>query len=422
MRIAYGKLGRSIPLTVEDASNVGGDIEVVKLLDLLLERGHEVHLVGRNRGLKYEGHQVACLLQPHHPPTAVLTDQWAPNMPFGNSPEMSRTRDATFEAYDTFFRTQARKLPPFDVWIIWLGQHGSSLHPVPVVMKGRTGYTNPMMSDVNYGYPIIAMLNELDVQPHWLCPDPRNMIKFRDLWNPKQLSIHAQFNTSKDNTFFDERDQRLRNGGTRYHYSGVEMLAVDYLRPFAFENAVVNAPERSFGLLVNEGYSNLGAKNRVVKIKSWLGQNLAGTEIYGHWCEASQKMLQKTIVPVPLSEVTKTLRRWRATMTFPATGTGWATAKSWECFNAGCVCFKHPEYDSQGHIYNRDRMIEALGETDGVELYRFLTPFGASGLWARVADLLDENRWRTIATMQYWYLEYMRPLVINNLLTGLGVA
>lgn len=401
MRIAYGKLGRSIPLTIADASNVGGDIEVIRLLHLLLDRGHEVHLIGRNRGITNEhGDKLGYDLSRK----GKLIDHWVSGGVFSDPPEMSRERDATFESYDQFFRTQAHLLPHMDAWIVWLGQHGSCLHPVPVVQPGRTGYTNPMMSDVNYGYPLIAMMNELEVVPRWLCPDPRNMIKFRDIWNPKQNEILAQFNTEKPNTFFDERDQKLRHGGTRYKYAGIEMLAVSPMHPTPFGGLLATPPNRSFGLLVNEGYSNLGAKNRLVKIKSWLGNNLAGTEIFGHWCEKSQEALGKTIIPVAFADVTNTLMSWRATMTFPATGTGWATAKPWECFNAGCICFKHPEYDSQGHIYSKRLMQEALDEAQGAELYNFLCPSSPMGLWTRVAELQNDGAWRRKADMQYRYL------------------
>ena len=45
-----------------------------------------------------------------------------------------------------------------------------------------------------------------------------------------------------------------------------------------------------------------------------------------------------------------TLRTFRSTITFPASGSGWATAKPWEAFAAGTIMFFHPEYDTQGHI------------------------------------------------------------------------
>jgi len=365
---------------MEAASNVGGDAEVVRLLHILLDKGHEVHLVGRNR------------CDHEHP---NLINHWAPGGIFDGSPEASRHKDEKFEAYHKFFVERCHELPTdFDAWLIWLGQHGSSLHPVPAVMNSKKGtYTNPLVSDLNYGYPLVAMVNQLGIRPYWLCPDPRNMIKFRDLWNPNQREILAQFNTNKDNTFYDERLDRLQKGGTRYTYSGIELLAapLDNDEP-TFENP----PERLFGLLVNEGYSNLGKHNRLHIIQQWT-KGFIEYEIFGTWCEESQKTLNRIITPVPLDDVTKTLQRWCATMTFPASGSGWATTKPWECFKAGVICFKHPDYDSQGHIYSAKYMPE--------ELYTFLRPSTMSGFNDRLTQLQDDENWRKFARLQYDYFQ-----------------
>lgn len=385
MRIAYGKLGRSIPLSLEDASNVGGDIEVVRLLQRLLDDDNEVHLVGRNRGLAGD--------LAHTGPNGkgVVIDQWGKHGVFANMPESAREMGPKFEAYRDAIGEAAKKLPKFDLWIIWLGQHGSSVHPVPVVQAGRTGYTNPMGSDVNYGFPLVHMVNVLDVKPIWLCPDPRNMVKFRDLWDPKQRTIFAQFNTSKDNTFYDERDGKLRTGSTSYAYAGIELLAVPPLEPG--DRPPLVPPSRLFGLLVNEGYNNLGTKGRLSQIQKWV-PNIAEYEIFGTWSEPSMKTLNRVITPVPLRDVTNTLRRWRATMTFPATASGWATAKPWECFKAGVVCFKHPDYDTQRHIY---------GQHMPEELRTFLCPATSNGFKNRLHELEDDATWQHMVRLQYEY-------------------
>lgn len=397
MRIAYGKLGRSIPLTLEDASSVGGDIEVVRLLDALLAAGHEIHLVGRNRGIWRGAQQLHVHVQ-RNETNGTLIDEWHPTLgTFKDPPPASRHKDDAFDLYNQFIQERAHRLPKFDAWLIWLGQHGSSLHPVPAVQEGKVGtYTNPMVSDLNYGHPLVAMVNRLEVKPIWLCPDPRNMIKFRDLWDPDQREILAQFNTSKDNTFYDERDGKLRRGGTRYRYSGIELLAVPPLEPSDYPPIV--PPQMMFGLLVNEGYNNLGTKGRLHQIMRWtLGAGIKDDyEIFGTWSEPSQKMLARTIEPVPLRDVTNTLRRWKATMTFPATGGGWATSKPWEAFKAGTVCFKHPDYDSQHHIY---------GKHMPDDLRSYLCPATASGLKARLEDLKDDSIWRNTVHAQYEYFK-----------------
>lgn len=379
MRIAYGKLGRSIPLTVGSASNVGGDIEVIQLLNKLLTSPHlsdaEIHLVSRNRN------------DLEHP---RLTNHWAPGGVFDNPPEISRHHDAKFDLYDTWLRDAIMRLPRFDAYVFWLGQHGSSLHPVPAVQEGMKGkYTNPMGSDVLYGYPLVKLANLHGIKPIWLCPDPRNMIKFRDLWDPNQQNILAQHNCSKDNTFYDERDEKLRKGFTRYVASGIELLAV----PNDKAGTAPASHRRLFGMLVNEGYSNLGKKGRCELIMRWLAN--IDYEIFGTWSDVSQAKLGRVIAPVEFAEVHNTLNRWKATMTFPATASGWATAKPWECFRAGTICFRHPDYDSQDHIY---------GGMDQ-EMRSFLSPISPEGLQRRLEMLHDDEVYARWAQRQNAYYE-----------------
>lgn len=383
MKIAYGKLGRSIPLHLGHASSVGGDAEVVRLLDML--RGeHEVHLIGRNRADR---------------DLENVVNYWRPGGPFDDIPPASRHRNEAFDRYDLHLEAVWQDMPRFDAVVLWLGQHGSSLHPVPAVQAGKIGtFTNPMVSDLNYAYPIIKFVNQLNVRPIWLCPDPRNMVKFRDLWNPKQRSILAQYNTHKANTFYDERDGTLRNGATRYMYAGIELLAVPQ------EIDALYTDRGTFGVLVNEGYSNLGGRGRCALIKHWLKD--LDYEIHGHWCVESQRELGRTITPVPLRDVLKTLGRWHATMTFPATNSGWATAKPWECFSVGTICFAHPKYDDQDHIYSRAFMPD--------ELRTFLRVSSPLALKERLNAIRDPHVWRHYAELQWHYLQDSRKRLENG--------
>lgn len=386
MRIAYGKLGRSIPLTLAEASSVGGDIEVIRLLEMLSAR-HEVHLVGRNRA---------------DAQLAGVVNHWDPGGVFYGCPPAGRSRDSqAWKDFRAFLDVGTRQLPKFDAWVIWLGQHGSSLHPVPAVQDGMVGqYTEPLISLVNYGYPLVHMINYHDVRPIWLCPDPRNMVKFRDLWNPNQRAVLAQYDDRKANTFFDERDGVLRRGGTRYLYSGIELLAV----PEGDENDASFTPvgRSACGILVNEGPTN-GTLPRRELLKKWFTN--PEWEIVGHWTPEGMRYMGRSIEPVYVTNVRNTLKRWLATVTLPASSTGWATAKPWECFAAGTICFKHSRYDDQNHIY---------GQHMPTELRDFLTPWGPKDFEDRVNSLRDERTWLKYASLQLEYLRESRVRLANG--------
>jgi hypothetical protein len=231
------------------------------------------------------------------------------------------------------------------------------------------------------------------------------MIKFRDLWDPHQRTIFAQYNTTKANTFYDERIDKLVPGSTSYKYTAIELLAVTPITFEAYRDSLA-LDRQPFGLLVNVGYSNLGEKGRLHQIKYWT-RGLGNVEIFGTWCEDSQRDLQRTIEPVPLHEVTRTLARWQTTMTFPATGGGWATAKPWECFNAGTLCFKHPRYDDQHHIYSHIKMTTALGAEDAKTLHEFLCPVSPQGVERRLAELQSHpDLYTRLADLQRAYLQW----------------
>jgi hypothetical protein len=392
MRIGYGKICRSIPLTLADASNVGGDSEVVNLLDGLVAAGHEVHIISRTQSKEK---------LPQH----GVFNHFAQGGIFGNPPMPkwsdpgSRTKGPAFDAYTDYYTRQTSLLPTLDAVIMWLGDHGTSNHPMPGIMKATLGkHTTTRQQDAIYGWPPMAILNSLGegrgLRPHWLCPDPRNMIKFRDLWHPDQRPILAQFNTSKESSFYHEELDKIRKANLRYSYSGIELLAL----PRKDRVLNMNGGRELFGLLVNEGYNNLPAgKGRKDLVRRWCDKS---TPIVGTWSEASVALLAEggytVSPPVALTDVERQLGQWKATMTFPATNSGWATAKPWECFAAGTVCFRHPDYDTQDHIY---------GEHMLADLRSFLSPRTIQGFQQRLETLKDDNAWRVIARAQFDYLE-----------------
>jgi hypothetical protein len=222
------------------------------------------------------------------------------------------------------------------------------------------------------------------------------------LWHNDQTPVLAQFNTTRNFSTWDERvpGGRLGRSTIQYVYAGIEILAIEHVRPTleGRTRRLAIAPQQLFGLLTNEGYSNLGARGRAHLVKLWL-QGLEDCEIFGTWSEKSQLELNRRITPVSHSSVLSTLQRWRATLTLPATAGGWSTSKPWECFLAGVVCFRHPDYDSQNHIYGL-HMPE--------ELRKFLSPPTSSAFRDRVRQLQDVELWRRMVHLQWEYLDASR--------------
>ena len=98
-------------------------------------------------------------------------------------------------------------------------------------------------------------------------------------------------------------------------------------------------------------------------------------------------------ISAPWEEYFPKLHSVRTTLTTPSSGSGWATAKPWEAFAAGTVCFFHPAYDTQNHI---------LGDADAW-LQDWLRVPTATELWKRVERLNSPDgyyEWRKIVQLQ----------------------
>ncbi len=353
LRVGYAKLGRSMPLPPDRWGKVGGDNEPPMLLNRLARQRPEDEfiLIGRNSG--------------DDPQSVGLPDnvvnpwtEWRADISAASSAKT---------VFDTVMRLDEITMPTWlslDAIIVWAGQHGTSNSPIPMV--DNTSVTNPQLSFVNYGSYIVRGISAWrDPDPHarreiWLCPDPRNYLKARDLkWPPPP--VIAQFNWSKfekhyrygdptDPAFFgctwDGAD--VWKAKHEYTYDCLEVVGVPTGRERF--NDVWEGRGR-FGSIVNE--TRVGIKrSRLEVMRDWIIPN-SPDFVHGTWSDGSQRKLGRIIQPLPWHEVPTFLHRIKATLAAPAVGTGWATAKPWETFASGTVCFFHPQYDTQDNVLGR---------------------------------------------------------------------
>jgi len=259
-----------------------------------------------------------------------------------------------------------------DAVIIWLGQHGTSCQPITPVGEFPPALTQPQTSSICYGGYLISALNEwqrrsFHREPIWLCPDPRNYLKARDVETPPRQPILGQFDWQRDGKYFQfdglapnaAGDWDNINGTrhswvspTRYAYSGLELTAID--RDYEHHEVPHAFRPHSFGMMINENAPE-GSAPRLDVLQEWVLPWCPDVELFGKWRATSVLALGRDrIDSVPVTEVHTTMRRWRCTFTTPASSSGWATSKPWEAFASGTVCFFHPGYDTQNHILGSD--------------------------------------------------------------------
>lgn len=416
MKIGYMKFGRSWKLDPANGTTTGGDLDVARALHMMsrLRPNDEIVLVGRNSGERPQdlGYPVNV--------TNPWTDLWPKLRPailenVKRTEKGAMTDESVKYVYDTYVEHVVPYLfSDLDAIISWAGQHGTSNSPIPQ-MKDPTKFTNPQDAFTWYCSYQVAGLNHwrdshLDREETWLCPDPRNYMKARDIKWPIKNSFIAQYDQtrkSKHERYGDPTSPESYNGfwegdnvwvaPVRYTYDALELTALpspSRLPPVA--DISQHANRYSFGMLVNENRAYV-AKDRLSIMQGWVLEHWPEAEIFGNWSKKSIEVLQRPdIRPCPYEHLPAVFPRWRSTLTTPASGSGWATAKPWECFAYGTVCFFHPDYDTQGHI---------LRDADP-ELRDWLLVTSAEDLKAKVARM-DRNpsMWANVIAMQRLYFE-----------------
>lgn len=429
MIIAYGKIGRAWKLDPTRGTSTGGDADVARALHILArERPHDMFvLVGRN-----SGEDPASVGYPSN-----VLNPWAGDFgklfkkTFTAIIKEGKSKDTTGAFTET---TMANALAymdhiaremfiPADEVIMWAGQHGTSNAMLPQI-EDRSQLTKPQDSFVQYASYLLMGINHFRAahpgkDAIWLCPDPRNYLKMRDLKDPLLEPVIAQFAQKRPlkHERYDDPTEPTppikwdTQGGVwvaeqRYSYGALELTALP--SPSHAEMSDSFSPRYDFGMLVNENRAYV-ARDRLSVLSEWVLPNWPACEIFGKWTAASMKKLGREDIRVaPYEHVPTVIKRWRTTLTTPASGSGWATAKPWECFAYGTVCFFHPDYDSQGWILPTvDQLMDGTGDLhEGADLARWLRVQSPEQLKARV-DYLAQNEdvWRALVVAQRAYFE-----------------
>lgn len=370
-----------MPLTLAGCANLGGDVEMVAVVKTLALRHPEdkFWLVGRNTG--EEPADVGL-------PSNVINPwvKWAPLI-----------RDAKREAglnhanlsvaehlkmRDIFDEVTLPTLRGLDGFVLWAGQHGTTNTPLPGI-KDPVKLTKPHDWCAYYCAFLLRAVNAWrDVDPlHreevWLNADPRNYHKMRDLKWPLRHPVLTQYT-------FERPLKHARYGNTEtvgkiWRELGVTeelypgqltgiwksvvsntyaRLEINGLLPGTPFGDLISyddtfAGRQRFGLFINEARRYVRDDvARVNVMANWI-LPLRPAWVHGTWSDESLKQLHVpvgTIRPAPWADYYPRLHSVHSTFTTPSSGSAWATAKPWEAFAGGTVCFFHPSYDTQDNI------------------------------------------------------------------------
>jgi hypothetical protein len=423
-KILYGKVGRSVPMTIEKSSSLGGDIEFYATLKLLAERNPEDEfiIIGRNSGEK-----------PQHiglPVNVTNPWEWLTERVKADITKYN-LRYASLSVEDQLFLAKIidrHTLEYFlnaDEIIMWAGQHGTTSTPMPGI-KDRSVLTKPQDSSALYAGFLLRGINAWrDLDPIkndevWLNADPRNYLKLRDLKWPLRYPVLCQYNFTNnikheragDASLFslfhvpgeidvadgvsvgDVWKAKVKNEYARLELNGM-MPGTPFHDLLTFNNE--SDGRGRFGIIVNETRvaGVHPAKGRKAALRDYV-LPLEPDFIHGTWSQDSRIELGINPTPLAYEHYVKRLQSVRSTFTTPASGSGWATAKPWESFGAGTICFFHPAYDDQDNI---------LADAPA-SLRAYLRVSKPSELASKVREVNEDSQyWRWIVDMQRQHFE-----------------
>jgi len=411
-----------MPLTLEKCGNLGGDVEMVAVVkEMALRHPDNAYiLIGRNSG---ENPQDVGLPENVHNP-------WSRDYPYAGGPWKSQLDAAIAADGDIKGQTLTptrqlrlakifdditfRTFGSLDAMVMWVGQHGTSNTPIPKV-SDPSELTKPQDWCAWYsGFMLRGINHWRDADPYnreeiCLNADARNRHKMRDMKWPLRHPILAQYRDVKplkhcrygDKTPISVNDwdhwavdigQNTWQSNVHDTYARLEINGLRPGTPFGDLISYNNDfhARADFGMFINEARA-IGIRPELQR-KNILTQWVLPLQrhfLHGTWSKESG--FSDRITPAPWSEYYPKLHSVRCTFTTPSSGSGWATAKPWEAFAAGTVCFFHPEYDTQNNILR-----------DAPEALQFwLRVRSPDELRVRI-DLLRENpeKWYELITMQ----------------------
>lgn len=401
-RVGYAKLGRSMQLNLANCSSLGGDNEMIPTLKLLAERHPDVDftIVGRNSG----EHPIELGL-----PSNVTNPwrYWAAEIRQDLNRAGLSHPNFSIEEHQHVLQIINRYTGPAigncDDVIMWLGQHGTANTPIPSI-RDRSKLTKPYDWATLYASYLIKGINDWrDIDPEeneeiLLNADARNYVKYRDAKWPWRYPVISQYNFISNAKH--ERYGHVDASGLWLGVNGIgagdgiwtsevqnvyARLEISSLLPGTpFGDTIQFNGDWSnrgrFGVVINETRRDVAPqKSRRFALRDWILPCYPDF-VHGTWSEKTMNEVNYFPVPVALAEYIPRLQQVHSTFTTPASGSGWATAKPWEAFAAGVVCFFHPAYDVQDNI---------LGDAPA-ELREFLR-VGKSTDLARRLKLVHED-------------------------------
>lgn len=430
MRIGYAKMGRSMTLD-PDKYGPQGDAEAPQLLERLALRNPDVEwvIVGKHGKV---GSRV-------FPPNVKIV--WPDELPRarwnakGKGNYFCSFCRETLNTFDVNARCQCERgnqvrdaelvlietMRNLDGMVVHLGQHGTSQTSIPQSNDRWDGkadsYTNPQVWARNYAGFLVEGLNALGDRTDgkapvsWICTDPRNYMKARDVKWPTGLDrILSQYQWSREQRherYLDPRTPELLGFDAKPLREGELWLATHRYRHANLELMILPddwetwgqrdyAERNPIGVATTAFWDERPECRRSFLVKRYLVNTFAPhTEIFGKWDDKSVEDVDGyPIQSNTVEQFPDVLGSWMVTVALPPPnrsqdGPRWTAAKPFQCFAARTACFMLGELDAQGWVLPSRAAAEGATQV-------------ASDLWSVRTDWTEEElhlaRWLRVGS------------------------
>jgi len=371
MKIAIGKLGKSVLFNSNNWGPIGGDNEAPILFENLIHQNpqHEFVFIGiTDYDRLSPGEQKR--INKHNNIINPWNDfsSWKKKN-YGSGDNKSGDRQKYMEEII---------LPNYQVDAgIFLMGNASSLNVRGHVYKVKepTVKASPLDMHAKYSGPVIHYLNETNTKWIMILNDPRlfpgNM---KDLFN-QPLKVLSQYNEKilhKNHTSYT--DHTLNEKHIDGVYANMETIfligkergkAIDEAPPsldIFFDSTPEQTNEKNIKFMI---VCNQGLPSRYPDLKKYILDHVQDVDIYGKWNEDILNNDSRFKGPKKFNDLQSMLPNVKYTFCIPIKK-GWCTAKFWEMAHYGIIPFLHPTYDEQNNL----KCPEILRVTDSADLFQ----------------------------------------------------
>lgn len=411
MKIAIGKVGKSILFDSNKWGAIGGDNEAPIFYENLFHNNPDVdfYLVGVSDFTRLDRKE-----QERINKHGNVHDVWEHFNEWRKGYDNDERGERIFYMQD-WMKNAA---PKFDAGLFFMGPTATS----NVWGKARKvtepdKLASPLMMQCKYAGPVVDFINETGMPYAIILNDPRFFpAQMRDLFHRPKVILSQYNEVINHRAWKAYADMEMTHVKIPAEYKAMETIfligkergkaIVD--TPSTLDSFFTDAVERkegekdiNFMIVCNEG-----RPSRYNDLKKYILDHVEEVDIYGKWDERTIGDDVRFKGPKKFNDLQEMLPRVKYTFCIPIKK-GWVTAKFWEMAHYGIIPFLHPTYDEQDNL----KCPEFLRVKDSADLFKkiqFLedNPDAYETLKGNIESMLKD---------EYYDGSYLNDLAIKTL-------